>query len=505
MRPVGTLRLRSWLRPSAPWLRLLWLRPSLLAILFLPILTTLARADEPQAPVAGVFLYPIGDEMDFKKPALGEPTGFHISDPYLAVRAARGRRPRRVHYGVDLSSGRAGNTVRAIATGVVEVSDGNALVKIRKAHRVRVRVIVKGKRVHRWRTRYGTSYRWRTGWGNRVVIRHMLPSGQIVYSLYAHLMPRSVLVKKGELVAAGQPIAKVGRTGRATAAHLHLEIRTTRVDEEAEITDPDDDDSDTEEEGLQTAVPHTVDPLAFLGTRVVHFRDLEPGTWQSRYALAAMRDGIILGSKGRFDPDGSISREDFYGALVTAFQLGGPEENDFDEYLESLADAGILDASQRASQKGGDRLTRSDALELVLRCLDRRAARGECLARIGSEQLARDFNRQFAGSHAAAQAELEARRTASAETASLRRQAAARSSRAAKEARTHGKRARVRPSKVTPVQPVPILDPGFESLAQSKKDLSRAEACLLLASALRIRSSKVSALERAAARVANSG
>ena len=483
-------------------------RFSITATLLCLLAPTSGPAEE-SAPIARAFVYPIGNEQDFTKPAPGELAGFHVSDPYLAVRRARKRRPQRIHYGVDLSAGSSGLVVRAIAAGVVDVSDGNALIKVRKAQTIKVPKIVDGKQVYAKATRYRTAYRWRTGWGNRVVIRHRLPNGDVVYSLYAHLLPRSVLVKKGEIVAAGQPIAKVGRTGRATAPHLHLEIRTNRIDESAEVADADEDpesDTDlTDGEPAQTVIPHTVNPLAFLEDHVMRFEDLEPGTWQSRYALAAIKDGVIGGSKRRFDPDEEISRETFYAALVSMFHMGtGFTKDEFQSSLDALVDAGILDDTERSGQRANDHVSRSDALELVLRCLDRRAAESPSLARIGTEQLATDFNVEFAGPEAAVTAALEARRLAAAETEARRKLAATRSARSAKEAAARGG-ARAKQAKVVPVKPSPILDPGFQSLAQSTKNISRAEACLLLASAIRLGSSHLSALERAATRVTNSG
>ena len=462
---------------------------------------------EESAPTARAFVYPIGNEQDFTKPAPGELAGFHVSSPYLAVRQARKRRPQRIHYGVDLSAGSSGPVVRAIAAGVVDVSDGNALIKVRKAQTIKLPKVVDGKQVYANAIRYRTAYRWRTGWGNRVVIRHRLPNGDIVYSLYAHLMPRSVLVKKGDIVAAGQPIAKVGRTGRATAPHLHLEIRTNRIDESAEVADADEDPESgtdlTDGEPAQTVVPHTVNPLSFLEDHVMRFEDLEPGSWQSRYALAAIKDGVIGGSKKRFDPDDSISREAFYAALVSMFHLGTPfTKDEFRSSLDALVDAGIMDDTERSGKRAEDHVSRSDALELVLRCLDRGAAESPSLARIATDQLASDFNVEFAGRDAAVTAALEAHRLAAAETEARRKLAAAKTGRIAKEAAARGERAR---AKVVPVKPVPILDPGFESLAQSTKNISRAEACLLLASAIRLGSSHLSALERAATRATNSG
>lgn len=475
----------------------------------LSLIPSTLRAEYPRPPIAAAFVFPIGEELDFTKPAPGERVGFHVSDPYLAVRRARKQRPRRVHYGVDLSNGQGGQVVRAVAAGVVDVSEGKALVKYRKAQRIKLPKVVNGKRTYTWGTRYRTGYRWRTGWGNRIVIRHLLPDGQAVYSLYAHLMQRSVLVRKGDVVSAGQPIAKVGRTGRASAPHLHLEIRTTRIEENAEISDPGDDLEADEEGGdgerAEAELPHTVDPLAFLVDHVLRFEDLEPGSWQARYALAAVKDGVMNGTRGRFEPDESVSRDDFYAALVTAFQLGTPfTKAEFSSSIDALVDSGILDHTSRSRQDAADRVGRSEALELVLRCLDRGAARGQSMARIASEQLARDFNVEFAGKEEAAEAEEKASKLAAAETEAQRKAAAARAEHLAKEARGRGAHPPKR-VKVQAVKPTPILDPGFESLAQSKKNLSRAEACLLIASASRLSSSNLSALQRAATRAANSG
>jgi len=473
----------------------------------LSLLPAPVAADEPP-PIAGAFVFPVGDELDFKKPAPGEPNGFHVTDPYLKVRKGRKHGRQRVHYGVDLSGSAGGLTVRAIAAGVVDVSDANALIKVRSPQRVKLPTVVDGKRIYAWGVRYRSAWKWRTGWGNRVVIRHTLPDGQVVYSLYAHLMSRSVLVHVGDHVSAGQPIAKVGRTGHATAPHLHLEIRTTRIDESTEISDPDDSESSDEGEVAErpeTELPHTVDPLVFLVDHVLKFEDLEPGSWQTRYALAAVKDGLMSCDRGRFDPNEDVTRADFYAALVTSFHLATPfTKNRFESQLDALIDTGILDSSAR-HQDARDPIDRADALELVLRCLDRGAARALSMSRITGDQLARDFNMEFAGRDAANEAEQESRRLAAAETMELRRDAAARDERRAKAARERGAPPPRKRSKVEAVKPVPMLDPGFDSLAQSKEKLSRAEVCLLIASALRIGSANLSALERAATRAAKTG
>ncbi|GGS38748.1 hypothetical protein GCM10008961_32780 [Deinococcus knuensis] len=54
------------------------------------------------------------------------------------------------------------------------------------------------------------------GWGWTVVLEH--PDGWI--TRYAHLSAN--LVKKGELVVRGQPVGRVGNTGRSTGPHLHF-------------------------------------------------------------------------------------------------------------------------------------------------------------------------------------------------------------------------------------------------------------------------------------------
>lgn len=55
--------------------------------------------------------------------------------------------------------------------------------------------------------------------GNCVVIDH----GQGLLTLYLHLS--KFLVKEGDEVTKGQPIALSGGTGRATGPHLHLAVR----------------------------------------------------------------------------------------------------------------------------------------------------------------------------------------------------------------------------------------------------------------------------------------
>lgn len=56
-------------------------------------------------------------------------------------------------------------------------------------------------------------------YGNLLVIRH----ANGLETLYSHNFKN--LVKSGDIVKAGQPIALTGRTGRATTEHVHFETR----------------------------------------------------------------------------------------------------------------------------------------------------------------------------------------------------------------------------------------------------------------------------------------
>ena len=98
-------------------------------------------------------------------------------------------RKRRRHTGVDLLAPK-GTPVLAVLDGVVEVVSNG-----------------------------GPGFR---GYGKVIVINH---NGKL-WTLYSHNSSNDV--KVGQRVKQGDVIAKVGRTGRATANHLHFEVRNAK-------------------------------------------------------------------------------------------------------------------------------------------------------------------------------------------------------------------------------------------------------------------------------------
>ncbi|MGH7680373.1 MAG: peptidoglycan DD-metalloendopeptidase family protein [Candidatus Eiseniibacteriota bacterium] len=468
--------------------------------------------DAASAPVAGAFVYPVGNELDFTKPREGEGNGYYVSDPYLA---RRGKKKQRTHHGVDLACGHGGAPVHAIASGVVAVADANAMIKVRTRQKIKLPVVENGQRVYKNSWRWKTTYKWRTGWGNYVVLRHTLPTGETVYSLYAHMMPKSIVLRRGDVVAAGEQIGRVGRTGRATSSHLHLEIRrAVPADPDDVAADEESLDGTAEDSGEDQVTPEvrtyaqyqTVDPVQFLERHVRVYKDLDPGTWQSRYALAACRDGILTGDKDEFDPDDSVTRGEFYRSLVLTFRLASPfTTREWDSTVDALVDNQVLDLNASRGERANDKISRSDALEILLRCLDRHQARAPNLASIDAMKMSHDFNATFAGSDAAVTAEAKAKSAATAETKARQKAEWDRVARARKAAKAQGKTSKVVVKKVPPVKPTPLVDPGFDALATSKKNLTRAESCLLFATTLRLGQERYSALERAASRVAESG
>jgi murein DD-endopeptidase MepM/ murein hydrolase activator NlpD len=185
---------------------------------------------------SGAWLYPIGDPHALGLPG---PDG----DPGYAIN--RGMGPAEdgsFHQGADLCNHRAGGIVRAAAGGIV------------------VRVARE------------TS----NGYGVHVVLAHRF-ADSLAYSLYAHLLPGSVRVAEGATVSAGQPLGRVGRSGRASTDHLHFEVRL-----------PDDPTVRWEK-----ATP--LDPIGFVAARLAAAG--HDTTWDSAYLEWAECAGLLAGGR----------------------------------------------------------------------------------------------------------------------------------------------------------------------------------------------------------------
>lgn len=113
----------------------------------------------------------------------------------VAMSSPFGMRNGRMHEGIDLVPGN-GATIQAIADGTVREA-----------------------------TESGGAY------GVTIYIDHII-DGKLITSHYAHMQHGSMLVHTGEKVKVGQPLGKVGTTGRSTGPHLHFEliVNGSRID-----------------------------------------------------------------------------------------------------------------------------------------------------------------------------------------------------------------------------------------------------------------------------------
>lgn len=118
--------------------------------------------------------------LDAKRTPSGMPTRGYISSSFGARNDPFGR-GRAHHMGIDIDAN-TGDSVVSAADGVVSFSG------------------------------------IKNGYGNVVEIDH----GTGYFTVYGH--NSKLLVKQGDLVRAGQEIAKVGSTGRSTGSHLHFEV-----------------------------------------------------------------------------------------------------------------------------------------------------------------------------------------------------------------------------------------------------------------------------------------
>jgi len=289
---------------------------------------------EKRWPWAGGWYLPAGDSFQVGVALPGE-------SPYLVTRNVTPGG----HSGADLSNRSAGGLVRSSANGLVVLA--------------------------------GTGED-PGGFGLHVVLAHRLPDGGLVYSVYAHLAGGSVLVRPGELIAAGEPLGRVGMTGRATSPHLHFEVRVPRDATERWEKAP------------------AVDPVAFVGARAPgSARDT---TW-ARTILMWGEAAALVDSGG--SPSSLVTHDAWWCALAAALALPGDRPHvDPARARAELADVGFAtsdadgDAPVSTVQAAADlervqhvgwRLPSgpiaSDSLEVVLK------------ARLGSRDPIRDAHR----------------------------------------------------------------------------------------------------------------
>lgn len=175
----------------------------LAAALMLGGLLQLDAHTREQWPPSGAWRLPVGDPYSVANERPATP------GPFFVLRGVEWDGNRASHQGADLGCGLAGTPVRAAAAGVV------------------VRVGDHGE--------HG-------GYGTHVVLAHRLAGGVLAYSVYAHMRVASLRVRAGQRVQAGQMLGRVGMTGRATAPHLHFELRAAEDPAErwelARVEDP---------------------------------------------------------------------------------------------------------------------------------------------------------------------------------------------------------------------------------------------------------------------------
>ncbi len=67
---------------------------------------------------------------------------------------------------------------------------------------------------------------WAGGWGNMVVLAHRLPGGDLLFTLFAHLLPGSISRRaRARSWRSASRWARIGSTGHSSGPHLHLEFR----------------------------------------------------------------------------------------------------------------------------------------------------------------------------------------------------------------------------------------------------------------------------------------
>lgn len=234
---------------------------------------------------AGAWRMPVGAAREFGPPSSPDEPPFRLS---RGIERSRGRV---THQGADILNGRAGDTVRAVASGLVllakDVPSGN-------------------------------------GYGAHVVLAHRFEDDRVAYTVYAHLARGSTGVRAGELVCAGDPLGLVGRTGRASTPHLHFEVRLPA----------------SAAERWENA--KVVEPLAFVESRLAG--SPEGHLAGGAYVEWARHESLLPASTAT---DAPLTREVWWRMLASA---AGPEtvrpETGADGLRDSLIEVGLLPEEQ---------------------------------------------------------------------------------------------------------------------------------------------------------------
>ena len=236
---------------------------------------------EPQGSAwgaAGAWLYPVGARRQLGT-AAPECPAFKLN------RGLEQSGDRLTHEGADIANGRGGDAVRAAASGLVVLNATRD-----------------------------------DGYGRRIVMAHRMSGGVLRYTVYAHLSEGTTVVKPGDRLCAGDPLARVGQTGRATTPHLHFEVRAAG--------DPD--------ERWERA--RVLDPVAFLDAHLPGAFECEPGV--APYLEWAQCEGLI---DAHAAVEGVLTRAAWWRMLMTAAALPVQPPPAEDEALrDSLITAGVL-------------------------------------------------------------------------------------------------------------------------------------------------------------------
>ena len=251
---------------------------------------------------AGAWFYPVGARRMLGASDAPECPAFRLN------RGLEQRGTRLTHEGADLANGRAGDTVRAAASGLV---------------------VLEGSRDD--------------GYGHRIVLAHRLPAGALAYTVYAHLAEGTAIVKPGDRVCAGDPLARVGQTGRATTPHLHFEVRA--VDDPAQRWEN----------------SRVVDPIAFLAANLPKAIESEPGV--APYLEWAQCEGLV---EPNAFAEGVLTYGTWWHMLNAAASLPRAPVPESDEALrDSLITAGVLAQEAGEERPDGTVTWRSCARDLA--------------------------------------------------------------------------------------------------------------------------------------------